>query len=292
MNNEPHNLTFSTRVQIGEVSCEIVCNNPDTLDNIKSLCSEFITNSPVDFTLVLNMHDAITPDQGDTGSSSGFAAEYLPETDTINAYIEYEPDGQHFDLTLLNRLFYYVYYSAIKIKQYSGEEKPLMIHACGILLNGKAILFAGPGGSGKSTVARLLDETDAKIINDEMLIISRHKQGANTFIIHGTPIIGDYTGRLNVAAPLDCVMILKKSPGTTIHPISQTEAYTQFIRQVVTPSYIGQTDNKAVLSTMADFTGELTSMVPFYVLEFNLDGKALWHELCRLKGLTEEGTDR
>jgi len=289
MNEEKPAGMHSMRIQIGEISCRIMCNDRDEFQHLKSICSDFITNQPENITIELNVYERMDSERDDSDSTSGFAAEYLEETSTIKAYIEKEPGDRHFDRILFNKLLYHAYYSSPGIKQHSEQTKPLLIHACGILLEGKAVVFIGPGDAGKSTVAGLLGQAHAEVINDETLIFSRNEQDNTTFLVQGTPIIGDYTGPLNVSAPLDCVMILKQSQRTAIYPVDQTVAYTRFIKQIITPSHIGQTDGKAIISTMADFSGELTEMVPFYILEFTLDGGALWHEICRLKEIPEIG---
>jgi hypothetical protein len=283
MNNKLPAGMLSICVQMGEVNCAITVNETEEFEYLKSLYGDYLTDKPIDITLELNLHNRINTGQNAQDSDSEFTADYSEENNTISVHLVREPGDPRIDMTIMNRLLYRAYYSSVKIRQYPGRTKPLLIHACAVLLSGRVVLFIGPCGAGKSTVAKLLGESGAEVINDEMVIASRRGQKVSRILIHGTPIIGDYPKHLNIEAPLDCVMILKKSPRTAISPINQTEAYTKFLRQIITPSYIGQIDDKAVLSTMADFTGELTALVPFHVLEFNLDSEILWHEINHLK---------
>jgi hypothetical protein len=61
------------------------------------------------------------------------------------------------------------------------------------------------------------------------------------------------------------------------------ESYVRFLRQLITPAYIGQTDRRAVFSLMADFSNEITGAVPFYELEFTLDKEPLWQLIAELE---------
>ena len=50
----------------------------------------------------------------------------------------------------------------------------LMLHACGIVQNGKGYIFAGPSNAGKSTLSRLWAKaSEATILGDECLVLRK-----------------------------------------------------------------------------------------------------------------------
>lgn len=52
-------------------------------------------------------------------------------------------------------------------------HKDIMIHASGVHINDKGFIFSGISGKGKTTMARLWDNSGAKVIHDDRLIIRR-----------------------------------------------------------------------------------------------------------------------
>jgi hypothetical protein len=61
----------------------------------------------------------------------------------------------------------------------------IMIHASGIAISGRGYLFSGVSGKGKSTMAKLWEESGAKVIHDDRLILRCTESGYRMF---NTPI--------------------------------------------------------------------------------------------------------
>ena len=152
----------------------------------------------------------------------------------------------------------------------------MLVHACGILRYGQALVFTGPSDAGKSTIARLFDKQHGEVINDEMLLMSRPSPARKSVSIQSAPIIGDLLPGRNTSAPLRCILLLKQSHKTILHYLDKVDAHLRFMRQIISPVCIGQKDKRSVYSMIADFSAEVTSAVPVYELEFNLDEKSLW----------------
>jgi hypothetical protein len=64
----------------------------------------------------------------------------------------------------------------------------IMIHASGINNAGIGYIFSGVSGKGKTTLARLWDNTGAKVIHDDRLIIRKSESGYRMF---NTPVYND-----------------------------------------------------------------------------------------------------
>jgi hypothetical protein len=145
------------------------------------------------------------------------------------------------------------------------------------------MLFTGPSEAGKTTVASLCGQRDGVVINDEMLLVSRPGQPGNMVKVSNAPIIGAFSSKPGLTAPLRCVFVLKKGSQTVLRPIEKTKAYLTFMRQVITPAYIGQTDKRALLALIAGFSAEITRTIPVYELEFTLNGESLWQAVSEVE---------
>jgi hypothetical protein len=288
------------RIQIGSVCCALRCKDAEDYNLVKRLYGNFLTEQPADITIELETTDRLSPE--DLGkalpetiytheegsrfrtSSQIVAGEYDLASHIISITAEKTLGDVGSEFNQLNRLISLAYYSACKVK-YDGSPPPAMlVHACGIVRYGRTIVFAGPSEIGKTSIAHLCGERHGEVINDEMLLISRPTPVGNGISVQGAPIIGGFSACKNISAPLRCILLLKRSGRTTVRYLDKTEAYLRFMRQIITPAYIGQRSGRDVYSLMADFSAEMTRAIPVYELEFNLDGESLWQVLMELEG--------
>jgi hypothetical protein len=72
---------------------------------------------------------------------------------------------------------------------YLAQERGVILHACGIIIGEKAILFLGESGAGKSTLARMWDkENGVHILSDDRVIVRKMD---SEFRAYGTPWHGE-----------------------------------------------------------------------------------------------------
>jgi hypothetical protein len=116
-----------------------------------------------------------------------------------------------------------------------------------------------------------------------MLFVSRPGQEGIGFAVESGPFLGKFPSKRSLKAPLRCILQLKQGNKTGLRRIDRSEAYLKFMRQIITPAYIGQKDKRAILSLMYEFSDEITRSVPVYELEFTLDGKSLWRTVRELE---------
>jgi hypothetical protein len=75
------------------------------------------------------------------------------------------------------------------LMHYLAQQRGVILHACGIVIEDKGILFLGESGAGKSTLARLWDqERGVDILSDDRVIV--RKRGRH-FRVYGTPWHGE-----------------------------------------------------------------------------------------------------
>jgi hypothetical protein len=83
-----------------------------------------------------------------------------------------------------------------------------LIHAAGAVVGGKAWVFAGHSGDGKTTLSRLLADEGVELLSDERIALRRQDGG---FVAYGTPWPGEGDVVSPAAYPLGGVFLLRKA---------------------------------------------------------------------------------
>ena len=105
-----------------------------------------------------------------------------------------------------------------------------LLHAASAVRKGRAFLFAGVSGAGKTTIARLAP-SDATVLTDEVSYVRQVGQGYEAC---GTPFAGELArSGANISAPLDTVFFLEKAHANTIHPICPRDAARALLRHIL-----------------------------------------------------------
>jgi hypothetical protein len=146
-----------------------------------------------------------------------------------------------------------------------AREGGLLVHAASAARNGKAFLFAGVSGAGKTTISRLAPN-DVTLLTDEISYLRRNGRG---YVAHGTPFAGELAkvGE-NVQAPLAALYLLRQGPENAIEPVSGSAAAGALLESVLffahDPDLVGMVFESAC---------ELASRVPMYRLTFVPDAR-------------------
>ena len=96
-----------------------------------------------------------------------------------------------------------------------------LMHSASAIRNGRAFLFSGVSGAGKTTMVRLAPP-DAALLTDEISYVTL-QDGRYTAI--GTPFFGELArvGE-NLRAPIECVYLLAKGPENKVEPLAEGDA--------------------------------------------------------------------
>ncbi|MCX7899266.1 MAG: hypothetical protein N2444_04150 [Methylocystis sp.] len=93
-----------------------------------------------------------------------------------------------------------------------------LLHAASAVRNGKAHIFSGVSGAGKTTISRLAPP-DATLLTDEISYVTKAPDGA--YCAHGTPFAGDL-GRPgeNIGAPIGATYLISHGSENRIEDIA------------------------------------------------------------------------
>ena len=127
-----------------------------------------------------------------------------------------------------------------------AQEGGFLMHAASAIRNGKAFLFAGVSGAGKTTISRLAP-SDATLLTDEISYVRKdvrkdmlqqardnaRKQG-HSYVAYGTPFTGELAklGE-NVSAPISALYLLAQGPENRIDPVATGEAVRELLANVL-----------------------------------------------------------
>ena len=137
----------------------------------------------------------------------------------------------------------------------------LMLHASAVELDGKAYLFSGPCGMGKSTHTRLWKEIfgdKANVFNDDKPALRRID---DTWFAYGTPWCGKDGININMKVPLAGICFLKRGEKNIIRQLSQTEAAFSIISQTVRKFKLSED-----LDKMLKLAESVAGRIPVYEL--------------------------
>lgn len=149
------------------------------------------------------------------------------------------------------------------------KSKGLMLHACGIALDGKGYLFIGPSGSGKTTVASL--SPSPSVLSDEFICVRKNKK---FYSIYGTP----WRGTGNGPVKLEKIFFLIKARENSFQRLPPPAALRETLPNILY-SFIDQ----EIMGWVLDTTTDMICQVPSYLMRFSLNCP-IWELILNLDG--------
>jgi hypothetical protein len=148
-----------------------------------------------------------------------------------------------------------------------AEQVGFLLHASSAVRNGRAFLFFGPSGAGKTTIVRAAP-ADTTLLTDEISYVRRH--GEN-YLAYGTPFTGELgkSGE-NTSAPIAAFYQLVKASRNQLIPIKPADGVRALLESVLFFA-----EDPKLVNLVFQTTCDLVCQVPVYRLEFVPD-QSVW----------------
>ncbi len=146
-----------------------------------------------------------------------------------------------------------------------APEGGFLLHGASAIRNGRAFLFSGISGAGKTTISRLAPP-DAVLLTDE---ISYVRRDGETFRACGTPFAGELARvGANQAAPIERLFFLAKGPDNRIEPVESADALRMLLRNILFFA-----DDSNLVKMVFRSACEFLARVPVFRLTFFPDAR-------------------
>lgn len=163
------------------------------------------------------------------------------------------------------------------------EFNGLMLHASAVELDGKAYLFSGPCGMGKSTHTKLwkkLFGEKAIVFNDDKPALRRLEE---KWYAYGTPWCGKDGINENRKVPLAGICFLQQADQNKIRRLTNNEAMQKIISQT---TY--KLKDPEMMNLMLNHVESLIQEIPVYLLENRPEPEAAYLSYKTMKRGAEE----
>lgn len=161
-----------------------------------------------------------------------------------------------------------VFASLLALEKVMIGSEALILHSAYMCLNGKAVLFSAPSGTGKSTQADLWERyRGTRTINGDKSLLLKGEDG---WYAHGWPICGSSEICKNETFPVLGIVMLKQAKENSVRRLGIAEAVKKLVPQITMNMWNTQFQMKAL-----DLIGQLSMEVPVYELECDISEDAV-----------------
>ena len=151
----------------------------------------------------------------------------------------------------------------------TAGKDTLLLHASAIRLDGKANLFFGVSGTGKSTHSRLWLENipGCDLLNDDNPVIRFSASGE--CVVYGSPWSGKTLCYRNVSAPVRALVRIERAPFNKAVRLEGLNAYASIVAAVSTIRW-----NSTVMSRLVPVVEKAAMGVPCFIMQCLPDPEA------------------
>jgi len=145
-----------------------------------------------------------------------------------------------------------------------AQGRGVELHACGVLDRaGRAYVFAGQSGAGKSTTAQFWQRAGFTMLSDERVVVRTDR---NPPIVYGTPWHGDAEIASPASGPLGGVFLLRQATAHSTMRLAPPAAAAQLMSCAFLPFY-----DPAAVSHTVDAVERIVASTDVSILSFAAD---------------------
>jgi hypothetical protein len=160
-----------------------------------------------------------------------------------------------------------------------AQRGGFLLHAASAICDGRAYLFSGVSGAGKTTMTRLAPP-DVTLLTDEISYLRPSPDGYSAF---GTPFAGELArSGENCAAPVSALFFLEQGPENRIDELSSAEAVRRLMRNILFFA-----EDQGLVEKLLATACEFVARVPIRRLTFYPDAR-VWDEVRSFAGNLQE----
>ena len=204
-----------------------------------------------------------------------------------NAYIRCEFDDTEVSIqvkreSLPDRITNKLVLNSMNIEGLALKNRAFVLHASFIDVNGQAILFTAPSGTGKSTQAELWKRfRNAEIINGDRVAVG---VGENNVTAWGIPFAGSSQYCKNAKLPIAAIVCLAQSEKTVIEPLRGIQAFRKILKEITVPVW-----EEGAMEQISKMMLTVLENVPVYHLACTPDESAVaaLENVLKQKGVNE-----
>jgi hypothetical protein len=146
-----------------------------------------------------------------------------------------------------------------------SKEGGFLLHAASAIRGGRAFLFTGPSGAGKTTIAKLAP-ADAVLLSDEISYVRRDGDG---YTAYGTPFAGELgESGAPAQAPVAALFALGRGAGNDHVPLAPAAAVRTLLRNILFFA-----DEQALVDRLFATVCHFAERVPVHRLDFAPDAR-------------------
>ncbi|MFH1492432.1 MAG: hypothetical protein ABIE81_03725 [Candidatus Omnitrophota bacterium] len=144
----------------------------------------------------------------------------------------------------------------------------LLLHACGVVVDGAGLVFPGISGAGKTTLARLWQKRDGiGLLSDDRVIIRKINK---EYFVSGSPWPGEARIASCESAPLRKILFLSKANQNKLKALGKRESLYLLMRQCFPPIW-----DRQAIDFFLKFCESLVQDVPCFSFGFVPDESAV-----------------
>ena len=246
-------------IEIGGLAIRIRVDDPGFSRMLHERYAGFVTSSPsaeFEFEIELAEPGLISPDEDvrvscRSGQWSFDRGDFHAEWNPASAHGTIRQTANPYSIDAVLRIVHSLLLA---------KEGGFLLHAASAVRNGRAFLFAGVSGAGKTTLARLAPK-DAVLLTDEISYVRKQE---NDYFGFGTPFTGELAklGE-NTRAPIAALYLLEQGPHNRITPIEAAEAVRRLLINIL---FFAQ--DPELVKLLFEAANEFVNRVPTYRFTF------------------------